>query len=146
MTNSEFAQRSIEFIEKTACANSNRLYGLMKPRFVECDAEKMSLTVCFPSQGWELNAAGNIHGGITAAMIDSAMGSLTHILTGALTPTIQMSISFLRGGPASGDITVRVWVTKLGRSVIYLSGEAWPDDRQDDLIAVSDGTYRSFNG
>ncbi len=145
MTNCEFAEKSRLFIERTCEKTASNLYGLMKPSFVDCDIDEMSLTMSFPAQEWELNAGGAIHGGITVSMIDSVMGSLNHILCGRLTPTIQMSVSFLRSGPAEGNIIVRARVTKLGHAVIYVTGEAWADGSPDKLIASCDGTYRNFS-
>ena len=146
MTNAEFAEKCRDFIEFTSARTAQRLYGLMQPEFVDCDVEEQSLTVAFPAQEWELNAGGAMHGGITTAMIDSVMGSINHVLCGELTPTIQLNVSFLRGGPSEGRVIVKVKVVKLGRSIIYDVGEAWDEARPGKLIATAEGTFRNFAG
>lgn len=146
MTNAEFAEKCRDFIESTSAHTAQRLYGLMLPEFVDCDVEEQSLTVAFPAQSWEMNAAGAMHGGITVSMIDSVMGSINHVLCGKLTPTIQLNVSFLRGGPSEGRVMVKVKTVKLGRSIIYDVGEAWDEAHPGKLIATAEGTFRNFAG
>lgn len=146
MTQAEFTQKCRDFIEVTSANTAQRLYGLMLPEFVDCDVEEQSLTVAYPVQSWEMNAGGAMHGGITTSMIDSVMGSINHVLCGVLTPTIQLNVSFLRGGPSEGRIIVKVKTVKLGRSIIYDVGEAWDEAHPDKLIATAEGTFRNFAG
>ena len=142
--NAAFEEACKAFIERTCKKTAGNLYGLMKPRFLDCCWEERSLTMCFPAMEWELNAGGAMHGGITVSMIDSVMGSLTHILCGKLTPTIQLNTCFLRGGPASGDVVVKAKATRVGRTIIYLSAEVWIAGRPDKLIATSTASYRNY--
>ena len=146
MTNEEFARQCRDFMKLTCDNNIHRLYGLLQPEFAGCDIDERSLTVAFPAQSWELNAGGAMHGGITVSMIDSIMGTINHVLCGVLTPTIQLNVSFLRGGPAQGRILVKVKTVKLGRSIIYDVGEAWDEAKPGQLIATAEGTFRNFAG
>ena len=143
LSKQELEERAKGFVEGAKSRMSTRLYGMMQPRYVDCDPDNMSMTIAFPAQDWELNPTGAIHGGITVAMLDSVMGSATHVFTGHLTPTIHIDVSFLRAGPADDEIFVRAKVEKIGRSIIYVSGETWASSAPDKLIATAIATFKN---
>ncbi len=139
-----FDERARRFVEETSAQTSDRLYGIMKPRYVASSEEEMSLTVAYPVLHWELNIVGNPHGGALVAMMDSVMGSLGHIVTHSVTPTISLNTSFLRSGPTEGEIIVKAKLMKLGRSILYFNGKAWAPDAPNKVIMTAEGTFRNF--
>lgn len=139
-----FEEKCREFLLETTEKTRDRLYGLMDPHFAACSEEEPSLTVSYEAKAWELNVNGAMHGGITVAMMDSAMGTLGHVVTGKVTPTINLNTSFLRAGPSEGRVFVKARLTKRGRTVLYFSGEAWDEKAPGKLIATAEGVFRNF--
>lgn len=144
MTNSEMRER-LERIAVDACEKRGHMVaGMIKPRLLDCDAEAMTSVIGFPAMEWEINPNGVIHGGIVATMIDTAIGLTTIGITGTLTPTINLQISYLRPCPADGLIAVRSYITMLGGSVIHTRAEMYDTREPEKLVATAEGAYRRF--
>lgn len=124
---------------------ADSVFGMMAPRFHRLDLTRNELTLAFPGRHWERNGSGAVHGGIIGAMFDTAMGTLTYAITGSLTPTINLSVSYPRPAPLDGTLLVKVWITKLGRSVISVSGEICDTRAPKKVVCTASGTFRSFD-
>lgn len=84
------------------------------------------------------NEARQIHGGVTAALIDIAGDYAIACVADKTVPTINLSVDYLRMAEDS-DLIARARVIKAGRSIGVVDVEV-SDDR-DRLIAVGRGTY-----
>lgn len=82
--------------------------------------------------------APQIHGGITAALIDIAGVYAIATVIGRTVPTINMSVDYLRMAEGS-DLIARARVIKAGRSIGVADIEV--SDENDRLVAVGRGTY-----
>ena len=83
-------------------------------------------------QPFHANASGITHGGVTAALIDSATGTAlwTRASDAAGIATVDLNVSYLRPVPVDlGELTCRASVVHLG-----------------DRLAVVDGTVTGENG
>jgi len=65
-----------------------------------------------------LNAAGTVHGGVLASLVDMAMGSAVLSLTGdgEVPATSQLTVTYLRPGK-EGDLVVTAEVRKQGENL-----------------------------
>lgn len=102
------------------------------------DEDTMSLVVAFEAGHHLRNLAGNIQGGFLCAMLDSAMGSalVASLGPGRLAPTIDLQVQF--HAPAHvGEVLGRGRVTRLGRSIAFLTGELEQDGR---IVATATAT------
>jgi uncharacterized protein (TIGR00369 family) len=71
-----------------------------------------------------LNAAGTVHGGVLASLVDMAMGAAVGSITddGAVPATSQLTITYLRPGqPGRLEVTARV--TKRGENLTMCEAE-----------------------
>jgi len=84
------------------------------------------------------NEAPQIHGGVTAALIDIAGDYAIACVIDRTVPTINLSVDFLRMAENT-DLIARARVIKAGRSIGVVD-IAVSDDR-DRLIAIGRGTY-----
>lgn len=123
---------------------SHMISGMLHPIFIDCDEQEMWVTIGFPAQAWETNPNGVIHGGITATMIDTAVGISAIAITETFTPTVNLHISYLRPCPADGTIAVRAYITMLGGSIIQTRAETYDTREPDKLVATAEGIYRRF--
>lgn len=142
--NEVFAARVQELVDRINDKLPNTVVSMMRPAIVSSDSETMSLTISYPAQDWELNAAGAVHGGITSTMFDSAMGLLAYAITGGLTSTISLNVSFPRPAAGDGTFMVRVYATMAGRTVMYMNGEMWDTRAPEKIVATASGVFRNL--
>ena len=86
------------------------------------------------------NNRGVAHGGVVSSLLDSAMGAavISAIPKEWWCATTGLSIQFL-AGPRDGTITATGTVTRRGRSIAFVRGEA--RDATGALIATAQGTW-----
>ena len=78
-----------------------------------------------------------IHGGVTAALIDIAGDYALMALLGYGVPTVNLSVDYLR--MAAGDLTATATVVKAGRTMALANVEITDDEQR--TIAVGRGNY-----
>ena len=88
-----------------------------------------------------LNGNGTLHGGVHAALIDSAMGLATLALVGVRIATIEMNVHFL-GAVGDGRVTCRSEVVHRTRRTA--TAEAKVYDAEGNLVAMGTGAFRVF--
>lgn len=113
----------------------------MPPHFVECDLKNGSYTCFFELRPEYANPGGALHGGLTSLVFDTAMGHLAHFYSGHMTPTISMSISYLRPIPVDRPVYVRAHMDKPGRLAHYMSAAAYSAGAEGQLLATATAVY-----
>lgn len=83
------------------------------------------------------DSASGIHGGVTAALIDTAGDYAIAVRIGGPVPTIALAVDYLRMGETALTATARV--LKAGRSIALVDIDV--HDAADRLIAVGRATY-----
>ncbi len=85
------------------------------------------------------NMFGTLHGGLTATLVDAAIGlSVLAAAPGRPATTVEMKISYLR--PVShGKVRARGRLLKVGKTLVY--GTAEITDTHGEMIAHGTGTY-----
>ncbi|MGH3425647.1 MAG: PaaI family thioesterase, partial [Nocardioidaceae bacterium] len=99
------------------------------------DPEAMTIEVGFTARPEFCNPAGDIQGGMLAAMLDDTLGPalVATLGDGQWAPTTDLHVQFLtRARP--GTLTGRGRVTRKGRAVAFLAGDL-SDDR-DRVVAT----------
>jgi len=135
---------NIAEIERIAAdERKNAILGMMKPRLVTCDPDRQSVTMAYPAMDWELNPNGVVHGGVVTTMFDTTMGIVAYAVAGGLTPTMNLSVSFLRPAPGQGTLLVKAEITKAGRSVIYVSAELYEEGAETVPLATAQGLFHT---
>lgn len=78
--------------------------AMMNMRYVSSDYNSKKVVIAFDVEAWEMNPAGNMHGGMLATALDIAMGCVAYSLSDAVfTPTISMSLNYVTG-VRTGDV------------------------------------------
>lgn len=113
----------------------------LAPRFVRCDAEAKTLELAFDLQPWMRNPAGLLHGGVTAILLDNAMGTAIAALVQAHTPTITMTINYVRPIPLDTTVHVRARVALEGHTASHLTAEIFLPDVPDRILVTATGVY-----
>lgn len=86
-----------------------------------------------------VNEVGIVHGGITALLLDGAMGRCAGrtLAPGQSCATVQLSVQYL--APAEGELRAVGRVVRRGRSTAFLEGECTRGDGK--LVARAHGTW-----
>ena len=84
------------------------------PHFESCDPEGRIYTCSFALRKEYANPGGTLHGGLVGVIFDTAMGHLSALYAGGMTPTVTMNISYLRPVPVDGPVLVRSRLDKPG--------------------------------
>ena len=144
MDNCQLCEKIETLLAEGAEERKNTVAGMIDPKLLACSCSDMSTLIGFEAKPWEVNPNGVIHGGITATMMDTAMGITTIALVDTLTPTIDLHVSYLRPCPADGTLAVRSTISMAGGSVIHVRAEMFDTREPDVLIATAAGAFRRF--
>ena len=113
----------------------------MKVHLARCCYEDQSVTYAFPTQKWQINERGGIHGGAIAGMFDTAFGVVANLTAGENeATTTDMTISFLRGVEYGMELELTVYIVKAGRSLIRQRAEL-ADAATGKLLATAIGSW-----
>ena len=111
-------------------------------RFETCDYEKRRLTISLHGAHWMSNPSNMLHGGVTAAVLDMVMGLLCRYCSGGyMTPTIDMSVSYLRPAPVDKRLMIEAELTHRGFSVCHAVARMWEEGREGNILANASGSY-----
>lgn len=141
-----FRVRAEELFSNSDASRHHNMFSMMEPTLAACEPEEYSITLGFPGLAWEQNPNGVIHGGITAAMMDIGMGMLTYALTGAITPTINLNISYPRPAVGNGRFLLRAELVKSGRSAIYTTAALCEENHPGKPVVAAQGVFFNPTG
>lgn len=120
---------------------AGRINALMKPKFIRCNEEDMTVTVEFPVLEWELNRVGVMHGGIISSTFDFTFGVLSRYFSELnFSPTISLETTYLKPVPAEGILIITAKIIAIGRSITHLSAEGHIKS-SGALAAVAKASY-----
>lgn len=115
----------LEILQHKLGETASGLNGHLKPRLVSCSRGQMCSAIAYRVQEWQLNPYREAHGGILAAMFDTAMGITAHWLSGgAAVTTVDLLTNYIAPVPADSEIIVYSHVQKAGRTLIRVCAEA----------------------
>ena len=88
------------------------------------------------------NPLGIVHGGVTAALVDTCMGITCAAQSGGMpTPTITMTVNYARPVPLDAELRVRTRTVRVGTA----SGQMWAEvslaERPDEPLVTASGVY-----
>lgn len=139
-TNEEFAQQIENLSEQMTGAPW--VLSELCPRLVSSDMDNMSYVSAFDTTPAMANPAGFLHGGVTTIILDNAMGYLCSTHCGlSFTPTVSLNTNYLAPIPCGATVYVKSQITKLGRSLVYLSGSIWLPENAGQLCVTSTAVY-----
>lgn len=110
---------------------------------IDHEAGNVTLRVPFKEAFQRSDDQAQIHGGVTAALIDIAGDYALAVRVGGGVPTIDLRVDYLRmAGPT--DLTATARAVKVGRTIGVVDIEV--RDGQGRTVAVGRGTYSSRRG
>jgi len=136
------AGKLTEFYRSMKDKSAPGFFDMLGPDIKSFDAEKRELVMTFESKDWMNNPMMGMHGGIIAALADSAMGVLAIMLhQGKISTTVDLNVSFLRPVPLGKTITVKAGCQKLGRNLTFMTCEGYIEEEPDKLLFTAACRY-----
>lgn len=124
---------------------ADRITGLIKPLYFDCDINTHSVSIEFPVNTWELNRSDIMHGGITCTMLDHAAGTAVTAYTGCWGPTIDLSVRFLRPIKAESILIGTASIVSAGKTVLHIDA-ILSDKISGKQLASAVLTYLNIRG
>ena len=142
LTTQELRRRTLAFLQLRA---REIPAGMPDPSadlpLLDCDGPSGSLTLGYATKPWMANVWGVVHGGVTAALVDSCMGITCGIQCGLITPTISMTINYARPVPLDASIVVRTRTVRCGATAGHIEAEVYPAGQPETLLVTASGAY-----
>lgn len=112
-------------------------------QLVDCDLERRELTIAMEIKPWMYNpAATTIHGGVSAALADHAMGTLIYCVNDCdFTPTVNLSLTYLQPVRLDCRLLIRCTLQSDGGRLATATATAWSEGYEDDPCFVTTATY-----
>lgn len=116
---------------------------LLRLELESADGERDEYWLRCRTQGWMRNAAGTLHGGMGATILDQALGTVAYCrMPGeGFAPTIDLNVSYHRPLDPGKDVRIWVHVLSVTRTLLRLEGRAYQADRPDRLCLSATATY-----
>ena len=112
-------------------------------QLVDCDLSRRELTIAMEIKPWMYNpAATTIHGGVSAALADHAMGTLIYCVNDCdFTPTVSLSLTYLQPVRLDCRLLIRCTLQSDGGRLATATAVAWSEGYEDDPCFVTTATY-----
>lgn len=141
ITDKDTVMRNLKKIEaENASDHRERVNGLMSADYVDCDTDKLTVTLEFQVRPWELNRAGFLHGGVICTMLDHTAGAAASSFTGSWCPTVDMDVRFISFGKPWDVLIGTGRIVSAGRKILHMEADL-SDKATGRLIATATSTY-----
>jgi uncharacterized protein (TIGR00369 family) len=108
-------------------------------KLVSIDPEAGTIEVAFTATDQFLNPAGDVQGGILAAMLDDTLGPalVATLGEGEWAPTLDLQVQFLTAAKP-GELRAHGRVVRRGRDIAFMAGDL--RDPRDVVVATATAT------
>lgn len=139
MEKEKFEKRIHDFITEKD-KQEGTINQMLQMDIVSIHYENKSIVLSFSVEKWALNTANNLHGGIICSVLDVAMGCISYACSDAIfTPTIQMSVNFVKGTQANDTLYIEVYCDHIGKRMIQTRAIA--KNSKNVIVATAHASY-----
>lgn len=141
--NMTMEQRVRQTLEATRHPEKDNIEDWMGLQLVSCDPEAGEYLVRGKTAGWMRNAVNHVHGGISTAFLDQAMGCVCHCQkeSAEVAPTIEMNLSFHRPVLIDSTVLMNIRILSVTRHLIRMSGQIAMEDAPDKICVSATATF-----
>lgn len=143
-TQEEFVRRIRESLQfASGPQQTGTINAGLGMELIDCDLEQLSLTIAMQVKPWMHNpAATTIHGGISAALADHAMGTLIYCVNDCeFTPTVNLSLTYMQPVRLDRRLLIRCTLRSDGGRLATATAVAWSEGLEEDPCYVATGTF-----
>lgn len=130
-------------IDQLSEAAPGSIGDILQFRFLHYDAAEDVYTMTCKTELWMRNAAGTLHGGMCATILDQAMGFVSFCRKPGegIAPTIQLEVDYHRPLIPGEIVLVKVRVISITHTLMHLSAEAMRYDHPEKVCLSGSGIY-----
>ena len=116
---------------------------IMHYELLECDSEKGDYVMSCRTEEWMRNFAGTLHGGLSATILDQAMGFVSYCLKAGegTAPAVHLSVDYYRPLRPGERVQVPVRVVSVTRNLMNLTAEACQESHPEKICLSGSGVY-----
>lgn len=131
----EKVQKFIDIRQK----EEGTINAMMNMHLISSDYDNKTIVIAFDIEGWQMNPAGNMHGGMIAAALDITMGGAAYSSSDAkFTPTISMSLNYVSSVKAGDVLEIEGICDHVGSRLVQVRGIARVHGK---VVATANGSY-----
>ena len=131
-----------DYFEEVLRLYPGKLNAMLDLRLHSCSYEERWVILSAEARPWMANPAGIVHGGVTATLLDTALGQLCRYFSGGkVIRTIHADVSYLRAVSIGARLCVRADLDKMGAGVCFATGSLWEEGRPDRILATCAAAY-----
>lgn len=121
----------------------NRMNDWLHFEIMDCDEEKGEYFFRCIADEWMCNPMGTLHGGISATILDHAMGSVAFCMVAdyGIAPAVQLQVQYHRPMAAGKNILVHIKTISVTKSLIHFYAEAYHEELPEKVCISGNGTY-----
>ena len=142
-------ERVAERVRQLHCIAPDSIGDLLRFELLSCDEGKGEYTFSCETAPWMRNTMGKLHGGMSAVILDQAMGIVVFgiIPENGVAPTIQMQQYYHKPFPPGEKGRVVVTITAASGKLIHMKAELFRES-EPKFVCVSATAiyyYKSFS-
>ena len=137
----QYLNRSLENINDKG---RGTIGAMMQLEVIDCDPQAGVVRMRGKTEPWMQNFKGALHGGISATLVDQAMGCVAYAVKlgqGGFTTTINMQLSYHRPLIPGEDPIITVRPTSVTKSLISLSAEVVRPSEPEKICVSATATF-----
>lgn len=135
-----FEERIAYFVSQRV-HDEGTINAMMNMELVSTDYDTKTVVLAFPVKDWQLNPAGNLHGGMIATALDITMGCVSYVSQDVVfTPTIQMAVNYV-SGISSNDTLIVEGICDHNGSRMSQTRAIARSKSNNRVIATANGSY-----
>ena len=145
LTSQEGMERALKsYFDQLRASPDITFNGMLGAQLDSCDYAARRVVLRVETKPWMENPSDVVHGGVAAAMLDMTMGTLCRYYTGGgMTPTVSMTVNYLRPTPVGRTIYLQADLPKLGSTLCHTTGKAWVEGEPDAPVCTATASYFS---
>lgn len=137
----EEIQKRFKYFIDIRCQKEGTINAMLQMKPIHFDMDNKTVMLSFPVHTWESNPHAHMHGGIICAILDVTMGCASYTFSQAtFTPTIQMSVNFVKGIPEHEVLLVEGILDHVGTRMAQVRAIARLE-RTNEIVATANGSY-----
>lgn len=135
--------RILEAIDLHRKKVGDTIGAMLDFELLECNSQTGEYTLRCKTERWMRNIMGSLHGGISAAVMDHAMGIVANSIREkeGVGPTVQLQTTYHRPVFVGENLIVTVQVLSVSATLTQMTAQCFAESDQTKICVSATGTY-----
>lgn len=140
-------------LEKSICIylddvkdnQAEQINGMLGLSFCSCSYDKKKVMLSFTPDLWMKNTDGILHGGVSASLLDVAMGMLVRTFTESkYAMTTSLNVNYLHPVMMKAELLVEASIIRIGSQICVAEGIIRPAYNDRKILVQATGNFFIF--